>query len=229
MDEVLAYVTAMNRPLNATNVGDALGSRGVKKGLAQKYLETLAEKGKIGVKEAGKQKVYFPPQDDEVLSAEELKAMEVEVRTKQEEGRGLSAEVKALRLALRDLENVQTTKELSEAKKALEKENAELEAKLAPLRDDKENGVVISEAERVKIEDAFLKSMEVWLERRRKFNNLFETVLEGTGAAKKKLWDDLGAENEADHSIDYDKYRKAYDDVKKQRIVDARMKRMKRC
>ena len=74
MDEVLAYVTAMNRPLNATNVGDALGSRGVKKGLAQKYLETLAEKGKIGVKEAGKQKVYFPPQDDEVLSAEELKA-----------------------------------------------------------------------------------------------------------------------------------------------------------
>jgi 26S proteasome regulatory subunit, ATPase 3, interacting protein len=47
---------------------------------------------------------------------------------------------------------------------------------------------VITESERVKIEDAFLKGMEAWLDRRRKFNNLFETVLEGTGEKKQKLW-----------------------------------------
>ena len=42
----------------------------------------------------------------------------------------------------------------------------------------------------MKIEDAFLKGMEAWLDRRRKFNNLFETVLEGTGEKKQKLWGD---------------------------------------
>ena len=61
-----------------------------------------------------------------------------------------------------------------------------------------------------------------------KFNNLFETVLEGTGLQKKKLWDDLGAESEEDHGIDYAKFRKIYDDIKKQRQADARAKRMKR-
>jgi len=45
---------------------------------------------------------------------------------------------------------------------------------------------------------------------------------------KKKLWDDLGAESEEDHGIDYAKFRKIYDDIKKQRQADARAKRMKR-
>ena len=43
-DVVPTYVNDVNRPVNATNVGDALGARGVKKGLAQKYLDALAER-----------------------------------------------------------------------------------------------------------------------------------------------------------------------------------------
>jgi 26S proteasome regulatory subunit (ATPase 3-interacting protein) len=70
--------------------------------------------------------------------------------------------------------------------------------------------------------------MEAWLDRRRKFNNLFETVLEGTGEKKQKLWGDIGAETEKDVGIDYDKYRNIYDDLKKQRLADSRAKRMKR-
>ena len=45
METVRAYVARMNRPLNATNVGDALGASGVKKGLAQKYLDALVDNG----------------------------------------------------------------------------------------------------------------------------------------------------------------------------------------
>ena len=123
---------------------------------------------------------------------------------------------------------MESVEEMETARRALEKENAALEERLAPLRLAKKKGEVITESERVKIEDAFLKSMETWLDRRRKFNNLFETVLEGTGLQKKKLWDDLGAESEEDHGIDYAKFRKIYDDIKKRRQADARTKRMKR-
>ena len=135
-----------------------------------------------------------------------------------EEVGGLNENVRGLKSTLRALRSVQSVEEMEAARRlALEKENAALEERLASLRLAKKKGEVITESERVKIEDAFLKSMETWLDRRRKFNNLFETVLEGTGLQKKKLWDDLGAESEEDHGIDYAKFRKIYDDIKKQR------------
>ena len=214
--------------MNATNVGDALGARGVKKGLAQKYLDALAERGKIALRDAGKQKVYHALQDGEVLDADALREMRARTRVVMEEVGGLNENVRGLKSTLRALRSVQSVEEMETARRALEKENAALEERLAPLRLAKKKGEVITESERVKIEDAFLKSMETWLDRRRKFNNLFETVLEGTGLQKKKLWDDLGAESEEDHGIDYAKFRKIYDDIKKQRQADARAKRMKR-
>jgi 26S proteasome regulatory subunit (ATPase 3-interacting protein) len=228
MDVVLTYVNDVDRPVNATNVGDALGARGVKKGLAQKYLDALAERGKIALKDAGKQKVYYALQDGEVLDADALREMRARTRGVMEEVGGLNENVRGLKSTLRALRSVQSVEEMETARRALEKENAALEERLAPLRLAKKKGEVITESERVKIEDAFLKSMETWLDRRRKFNNLFETVLEGTGLQKKKLWDDLGAESEEDHGIDYAKFRKIYDDIKKQRQADARTKRMKR-
>ena len=228
MDVVLTYVNDVDRPVNATNVGDALGARGVKKGLAQKYLDALAERGKIALKDARKQKVYYALQDGEVLDADALREMRSRTRVVMEEVGGLNENVRGLKSTLRALRSVQSVEEMETARRALEKENAALEERLAPLRLAKKKGEVITESERVKIEDAFLKSMETWLDRRRKFNNLFETVLEGTGLQKKKLWDDLGAESEEDHGIDYAKFRKIYDDIKKQRQADARAKRMKR-
>jgi|TARA_B100000683_G_scaffold249816_1_gene264381 26S proteasome regulatory subunit (ATPase 3-interacting protein) len=228
MDVVLTYVNDVNRPVNATNVGDALGARGVKKGLAQKYLDALVERGKIALRDAGKQKVYHALQDGEVLDADALREMRSRTRVVMEEVGGLNENVRGLKSTLRALRSVQSVEEMETARRALEKENAALEERLAPLRLAKKKGEVITESERVKIEDAFLKSMETWLDRRRKFNNLFETVLEGTGLQKKKLWDDLGAESEEDHGIDYAKFRKIYDDIKKQRQADARAKRMKR-
>ena len=228
MDVVLTYVNDVNRPVNATNVGDALGARGVKKGLAQKYLDALAERGKIALRDAGKQKVYHALQDGEVLDADALREMRARTRVVMEEVGGLNENVRGLKSTLRALRSVQSVEEMETARRALEKENAALEERLAPLRLAKKKGEVITESERVKIEDAFLKSMETWLDRRRKFNNLFETVLEGTGLQKNKLWNDLGAESEEDHGIDYAKFRKIYDDIKKQRQADARTKRMKR-
>ena len=40
-----------------------LASKGVKKGQAEKALDSLAEKGKIVRKEFGKTKIYFPSQE----------------------------------------------------------------------------------------------------------------------------------------------------------------------
>jgi 26S proteasome regulatory subunit (ATPase 3-interacting protein) len=228
METVRAYVREMNRPLNATNVGDALGARGVKKGLAQKYLDALADKGAIRVKDGGKQRVYYAAQDDEVMDAEALRTMETRTKAVNADIARASGELGALRAELRAARSVESAETMTAARRDVDAENETLETKLEPLRRAKTNGEVITEGERVKVEDAFLKGMEVWLDRRRKFNNLFETVLDGTGEKKEKLWGDIGAETEKDVGIDYDKYKGIYDDLKKQRFADARAKRMRR-
>ena len=231
MDAVLEYVTGMNRPLNATNVGDAMGARGVKKGLAQKYLDNLAEGGRLAFKESsGKttQKVYYPIQDGEVMSAEELKTLNDRTKTTMAEAGVVHDAVKALRAQLQSLKEASSVEDMEKELKALEAENEASQSKLGPLRERSENGDVITESDRVKIEDAFLKAMEYWLSRRKAFNNVFEAVLEGTGGVKKKLWEELGCENEEDVGIDYAKYRKIYDDLKRQRLIEMRQKRFKR-
>jgi len=228
MDSVLEYVSSMNRPLNATNVGDALGSKGIKKGLAQKYLDALCDRGALcGKDNAGKGKVYYPPQEACENDGDAIAEVHAKANAVQVEMREMNTEAEKLRATLRVMQSLQSVGEMTKEKKALDAENEALRARLAPLRDSEAQGDVITEAERVDVEDAFLKSMEVWLERRRKFNLIFESVLEGTGEPKKKLWDSAGFESESDVGIDYDKYRKLMDDVKKQRIIDARMKRMK--
>ena len=83
-DTVLQHITAQNRPFNAQNVADALGRHGIKKGLAQKYLDQLAESGKICVKESGKQRVFYALQDAQVMDAEQTKAMEADIDARHE-------------------------------------------------------------------------------------------------------------------------------------------------
>jgi hypothetical protein len=52
-DTVLQHMNAQNRPFNAQNIADALGRHGIKKGLAQKHLDTLHNDGKINCKVRG--------------------------------------------------------------------------------------------------------------------------------------------------------------------------------
>lgn len=54
-------------------VADMLASQGVKKAQADRALTSLAEEGKIQVKEFGKIKIYFPPQDGMPVLAPEVR------------------------------------------------------------------------------------------------------------------------------------------------------------
>jgi len=45
-----------------------------------------------------------------------------------------------------------------------------------------------------KTEDAFIFAVEQWQQRKRKFTDAFETILDSTGATKKKMGEDIGVE-----------------------------------
>mmetsp|Transcript_41091 Transcript_41091/g.101362 ORF Transcript_41091/g.101362 Transcript_41091/m.101362 type:complete len:234 (-) Transcript_41091:181-882(-) len=228
-DTVLAFMEQQNRPFNATNISDALGKHGIKKGLAQKYLDSLADQGKINVKEAGKQKVFFALQSTEgCLSPEEVKDAKAAIKARGDEVVRARAVNQKKQAKLGGITAQLTAKQMKVKAAALAEENEGLETKLGPLR--KSKGADISAEELRKTEDNFVRMVETWASRKRKFTDLFETILESTGAAKKKMGEDIGVEWDEGTKGAAEKlaeYRKLVDDIKRKRAIEARQKKFK--
>tara|TARA_B110000977_G_scaffold186460_1_gene252453 strand:+ start:6965 stop:7804 length:840 start_codon:yes stop_codon:yes gene_type:complete len=225
-DTVLQHVTSQNRPFNATNVADALGKHGIKKGLAQKYLEQLAEQGKINVKDGGKQKVFFALQTDDVMSGDESKAMEAEIKEKSRDLVEAKSQLQQKHVTLRQLSKTLTIAQMKLKTESLAKQNGALELKLEPLRASK--GDEISPATLKKTEDNFVSYVTEWQSRRRKFTDAFETILDSTGATKNKMADDIGLEfDPEDVAARLPELKKTVDDIKKKRAQEAQAKKFK--
>ena len=225
----MQHVTSQNRPFNAQNVADALGRHGIKKGLAQKYLDQLAESGKIAVKDAGKQKVYFALQDAEVMSSEDAAAMETVIKAKTATLTETKAELQRKHARLRQLAKTLTVPQMKEKTEQLAKENAALEKKILPLRRAKDDAETEVSPELMrKQEDVFVFYVEQWASRKRKFNDALETILDSTNGTKKKMVDDIGFElDPVDAEAKLREYKKTVEAVKRKRSVEARTKKLK--
>ena len=225
-DTVLQYVNSQNRPFNAQNVADALGRHGIKKGLAQKYLDQLAESGKICVKESGKQRVFYALQDTQVMDPEQTKEMEADIKTKTTALAEAKSALQKKHATLRRLAKTLTVPQMETKTNALAKQNAALEARLAPLRASK--GEDVSSETLKNTEDAFIACVEQWSSRRRKFTDAFETILESVDAPKKKMADDIGVEFDPEPAAArLGELRKLVDAIKRKRAVEARKKKFK--
>ena len=69
-----------------------------------------------------------------------------------------------------------TVKEMKIKTKELTAENEALDEQVAPMRG---KTVFVSKEEQVKVENAFIKMVEEWTSRKRKFKDAFETVRVG--------------------------------------------------
>jgi 26S proteasome regulatory subunit (ATPase 3-interacting protein) len=102
-----------------------------------------------------------------------------------------------------------------------------MEEKLVPMRASK--GTSVSASEMKKMEDEFVKHVELWGTRRRNFNDALGTIMDSTGQTKKKLGDELGFEwDDAKATEKLDTYKKTVDTIKRKRAIEARQKKFKR-
>lgn len=226
-ETVLEYVNAQNRPFNAQNIADALGRHGIKKGMAQKYLDSLASDGKILVKEAGKQKVYFAIQDAEVMTPEEQKEAEATIKARTEELARVKGELERKHAKLRAMAQMLTVKQMKAKTAQLTNDNAALETKLGPLR--AAGTAEVSASQMAKTEKEFVELVEMWSTRKRRFNDAFEIILESGGMTKKKLGDDLGIEWEDEAASEKLKgFKTLVDQIKRKRAIEARQKKYRK-
>ena len=225
---VLEYLNAQNRPFNAQNIADALGRHGIKKGMAQKHLDSLTEKGEIAVEVGGKSQVWYKVQDpDGVLPDDVLKEMEADKKIKAARLAELNGEVAKRKARMMQMAKQLTTKQMNIKIEQLTSENAKMEEKLVPMRASK--GTSVSASEMKKMEDEFVKHVELWGTRRRNFNDALGTIMDSTGQTKKKLGDELGFEwDDAKATEKLDTYKKTVDTIKRKRAIEARQKKFKR-
>ena len=225
---VVEYINAQNRPFNAQNIADALGRHGIKKGMAQKHLDSLTDKGEIAVEQGGKSFVWYKVQDPEgVLPDDVLKEMEADKKVKATRLAELNGEVAKRKARMMQMAKQLTTKQMKVKVEQLTAENASMETRLVPMRAAK--GTSVSASEMKKMEDEFVKHVELWGKRRRDFNDALATILDNLGHSKKKMADELGLEWDTDAATGkLDTFRKTVDTIKRKRAIEARQKKFKR-
>ena len=225
---VSEYINAQNRPFNAQNIADALGRHGIKKGMAQKHLDSLTDKGEIAVEQGGKSFVWYKIQDPEgVLPDDVLKEMEADKKVKATRLAELNGEVAKRKARMMQMAKQLTTKQMKVKVEQLTAENASMETRLVPMRAAK--GTSVSASEMKKMEDEFVKHVELWGKRRRDFNDALATILDNLGHSKKKMADELGLEWDTDAATGkLDTFRKTVDTIKRKRAIEARQKKFKR-
>jgi len=204
---VSEYINAQNRPFNAQNIADALGRHGIKKGMAQKHLDSLTDKGEIAVEQGGKSFVWYKVQATRLAE--------------------LNGEVAKRKARMMQMAKQLTTKQMKVKVEQLTAENASMETRLVPMRAAK--GTSVSASEMKKMEDEFVKHVELWGKRRRDFNDALATILDNLGHSKKKMADELGLEWDTDDATGkLDTFRKTVDTIKRKRAIEARQKKFKR-
>ncbi|KAJ2995669.1 PSMC3 interacting protein [Globomyces sp. JEL0801] len=206
---VLNYLSAQNRPYNVTDILNNLKGK-VSKANIQKILNEAVESNKIVVKTYGKQMIYCPIQNATDISPDSLN----ELSMKTNESAKVMEDLKEknllvysigiwgfvhLRLVLQKLKNSKTTEDMKAELSNLNAENTNLKEKLEMLQ----NGTpLITTEEKQRIESDFEEMRQHWKNRKRMFNEMWNTITEHAENPK-KLKEKVGFETDEDVKVDF--------------------------
>lgn len=166
-EKILEYLRKTNRPYSATDITLNLKSQ-ISKASLTKILSSLTENGSVVTKNYGKQQVFVATQSDlPSLSADELQALDMEIKSLEEKMLEKSKEVKGLKETLNTLKSSLTTKELNARITHLNEENSKKQHKLISL----EGGVQLADPkEKLKISKKLEFNRKAWKERKNLVN-----------------------------------------------------------
>ncbi|KIK21527.1 hypothetical protein PISMIDRAFT_12275 [Pisolithus microcarpus 441] len=202
-DAVLQYMKKMNRPFGAVDISANLKGA-VPKALTAKILVALAEKGEIVQKAYGKTSFYVVNQAKvETLPQEELRALEAECKSVEDDNAALSAQVKQLTAELAKLKSTPTDSEVDEQLAQAEVTSQRLQESLAPLR----TGQPLTSAEDMAQVDAdWLRWRSEWVRRRKIFSTFWQLATDALSPRDAvALAEDLGIEYDRPEHVELEK------------------------
>ncbi|CAG8513444.1 10052_t:CDS:2 [Paraglomus brasilianum] len=211
--QVLDYLRKQNRPYSATDIVNNLHGA-ITKTIAQKALNTLAEKGDVTHKPYGKQSVYVINQNQfELPSSDDLASMDAKINTLKTEIMEYAEKNKQLQLGvysyqfshwrvrllplwgrvLNGLNNSLTNKQIKERLKTLEDENGRNEERLNILRSGTKQ---VSNDDRKRIDASYEMNRKFWKQRKKLFDDIFKTLMEYIPQKPQEFTEEIGIEED---------------------------------
>ncbi|KAF7728167.1 PSMC3 interacting protein [Apophysomyces ossiformis] len=159
-----------------------------------KSLEQLAEQELIVAKSYGKMSIYTVKQNtQDMLSPEEIEAMDKEYESFSQDLGKLKTENTALSRSLTELKNTPTTIEARSLLNSVMEQNIRNEERLAKLQS---GTVLVSEADQKRINEEYEINRKEWRKRRKLFTEIFNTVTEHLPGNPMEFREQLGIEED---------------------------------
>lgn len=184
-----------NRPYSA---GDILNNlhKEFGKTCIQRTLDQLVSEGKLKEKAYGKQKVYVADQSQfPAVDEAELKKMDEQIATLQEKLKERQEKFHSLETELASLRSSLTSEEAKAQLALLEKECAQMTARLKSLKSGSSS---VTPEESARIRKSHEEAVKQWRKRKRLLTDITDTIMEGYPKSKKQLYEELGIETDED-------------------------------
>ncbi|KAF7298111.1 TBPIP domain-containing protein [Mycena chlorophos] len=196
---VLEYMQKMNRPYGAADLAANLKGA-IPKTQAAKILTALAEKGSLVSKAYGKSNFYVVNQANiPDVPADQITALETEIKQLTEENKILSVETKAASAELAKIKSAPTDTELVAQISELRQTIENIDAQLQPLR---AGAPLISEQDIEQVDADWVKWRNEWVRRKKVYKDLFLMIADSmTKQEATALEEDLGIEHDTNEHI----------------------------
>ncbi|KAF3005169.1 hypothetical protein E8E13_010614 [Curvularia kusanoi] len=182
-DMILHYLRTTNRPYSAIEISENLLNK-VTKAATAKLLKDLHEQKLVEGRTSGKSVVYHALQDpNDAVTSEQLTEYDNRIRTLKDQTADLENVAKTLRTTLASLNSSLSTADMLSSITSLEREKAEIMARLDSLRAGHAEKVTPEEREKVEREWRVMKGVSA---RREKIAKEFWKTVEEMTESKEK-------------------------------------------
>ncbi|XP_061390568.1 uncharacterized protein LOC133325885 [Musca vetustissima] len=194
---VQEFMLKANRPYAINDVVDGCG-KDLGKAAVQKSLDSLVDKEILAMKMYGKNKIYFPKQNNnigelkkDVMMAKQKLAQARQVLKSKEN------QLSEMQIKLRSLSKIKTLAQLEEEKENLMDDIRNINEKLRHY-EAQEKETKLSSQDVKKIETKYSNVSTAYRKRKRICNDMLDAILEGYPKTKKALISDIGLETDED-------------------------------
>ncbi|KAG2374749.1 hypothetical protein C9374_010493 [Naegleria lovaniensis] len=197
---ILEYMKAQNRPYSLQQVIDNLGGQ-IKKAMATKCIDKLEQEGELVLKANGKQKLWYRNQTDlEVLSKEELKEIDNDIKDIQKDIAAVKSDNQKRASELARIQKAPTTVQLVSIVATQREELAAKKQKLEKL----ESGSIqlVSPEEKKKALVDLDKYLKEWKKRKNLAMSIFDSCSETCETNPSELLEEIGMDTDESVGVD---------------------------
>ncbi|XP_075164838.1 homologous-pairing protein 2 homolog [Haematobia irritans] len=192
---VQEFMVNANRPYAINDVVDRCGKE-LGKAAIQKSLDSLVEKEILSVKTYGKNRIYFPKQNENAMELKKkVQIMKQKLAQARQVLQSKENQLSEMETKLRSLSKIKTVAQLEEEREKLMDDIRVVNEKLRYYQAQEQESKLNSQDIK-KIENKYANVSTAYRKRKRICTDMLDAIMEGYPKTKKALIEDIGVETD---------------------------------